>query len=154
PVEESAPAYIPPEETIRVAVTKLDNLMAQAGELIISRISAEQRVVEARQIKQYLAHWTRTWRDVKALLPRLNGEAQHQLSDLLTYHNEQIQMFMRDVNILHQNISRDTLRLGMATTRLQDEVRLVRMVPFQNLAFTLQRAVRDAERSEGKNVSF
>src|SRR5215831_13831433 len=85
PVSEDIPVYIPPEETIRVAVGKLDNLMAQAGELIISRISAEQRVGEVRQIKQHLAHWTRTWRDVKTLLPRLNGEARHQLADLLTY---------------------------------------------------------------------
>ena len=153
-VEDTPAAYIPTEATIRVAVNKLDNLMAQAGELIISRISAEQRVVEVRQIKQHLTHWTRTWRDVKTLLPRLNGEAKHQLADLLTHHNDQIQTFMRDMNALHQNISHDTLRLEMATTHLQDEVRLVRMVPFQNLELTLQRVVRDAARSEGKQVSL
>ena len=153
-VQEVVSPYVPTEATVRVAVGKLDNLMAQAGELIISRISAEQRVVEARQIKQHLGHWTRTWRDVKTILPRLNGEARQQLADLLTYHNDQIELFLREIDALHQNISRDTLRLGMAATRLQDEVRLVRMVPFENLVLTLQRAVRDAGRSEGKQVAL
>ncbi len=39
-------------------------------------------------------------------------------------------------------------------TRLQDEVRRVRLVPIQSLASGLQRAVRDAARSDGKLVTF
>lgn len=152
--ENELPVQLTTEETIRVGVGKLDNLIAQTSELIISRISAEQRVVETRQIQQHLGHWTRTWRDMKMLLPRLNGDAKLQFADLLAHHNEEVQTLIRDIGTLHQNISRDTLRLGMVTTRLQDEVRLVRLVPFHTLALTLQRAVRDAEHIEGKRVAL
>ncbi len=152
--EGASQTVMPGEETIRVAVGKLDDLMAEAGELLVSKISAEQRLVDLRTIRQELARWPKIWREIKTLLPRVNGEAGLQLADVLTEHHEYIQRLARAINELDQDISRDAVRLGMVTGGLQDEVRRVRMVPFQSIVLRLQRAVRDAARSEGKYVDF
>ncbi len=43
------------EDTIRVAITKLDTLMAQSGELVISRNSTQQRLMELQTIRLQMA---------------------------------------------------------------------------------------------------
>ncbi len=150
----SESVIVPGEETIRVAVSKLDDLMAQAGELIMAEISAGQHLIDVRAIREKMARWPKLWREIKALLPRLEGDAGRRLADLLTRNHEYMQALTREVTALEQAVNRDTLNLTMSMTRLQDEVRRVRMVPFQTLAPGLQRALRDAARSEGKFVSF
>jgi two-component system chemotaxis sensor kinase CheA len=150
-VEQS---IVPGEETIRVAVSKLDDLMAQAGELIMAEISAGQHLADVRAIRERVTRWPKLWREIKTLLPRLEGDVGQRLTDLLTRHHEYMQALTREVTALEQSVSRDALNLSMSMTRLQDEVRRVRMVPFQTLASGLQRAVRDAARSEDKYVVF
>jgi two-component system chemotaxis sensor kinase CheA len=150
PVVEQS--LVPGEETIRVAVSKLDDLMAQAGELIMAEISASQHLADVRAIRERVTRWPKLWREVKTLLPRLEGDAGRRLADMLTRHHEYMQALAREVTALEQSVSRDTLNLSMSMTRLQDEVRRVRMVPFQTIAPGLQRAVRDAARSENKTV--
>ncbi len=140
------------DDTIRVALNKLDDLMAQVGELLISRLSAEQHLTDLQDLRRQIARWPKTWREIQTLLPRLNGDVGKQLTDILSRHNEQEQALSRGIDTLHQVMNRDTLRTGMVVGRLQDSVRLVRMVRFQTLVFGLQRAVRDAARSEGKEV--
>jgi two-component system chemotaxis sensor kinase CheA len=142
------------EETIRVAVSKLDDLMAQAGELIMAEISAGQQLADVRAIREKATRWPKMWREIKTLLPRLDGDAGRRLTNLLTLHQEYMQTLTREIAALEQSASRDALNLSMNMTRLQDEVRRVRMVPIQTLAPGLQRAVRDAARSEDKTVAF
>lgn len=150
----AGPSFLPVEETIRVAVTKLDDLMVQAGELIMAEISAGQHLDDVRALRDRVARWPKMWREIQALLRRLDGDAGRRLADLLSRHHEYMQMLTRDVNALEQTISRDTLNLSLSMTRLQDEVRRVRLVPIQTLVPGLQRAVRDAAHTEGKRVAF
>ena len=142
------------EDTIRVEVSKLDDLMAQAGELAMAEISAEQSLADVRALRDQVTRWPKLWREIKILLPRLEGAAGQRLTDLLTRHHDYMQALTRKVSALEQTASRDSLNLNMSVTRLQDEVRRVRMVPFQTLVPGLQRAVRDVARSETKQVVF
>jgi two-component system chemotaxis sensor kinase CheA len=140
------------EDTIRVAVNKLDNLMAQTAELLISKISAEQHLTDLQLIRVQLTAWPRLWQELKLLLPR-SGAAERPLTELLIRHNDVQQTLVKDMNSLRQSMSRDTLRLGMLTSSVQQEVRRVRMIPFNTIALSLQRAVRDAARAEDKQVA-
>ncbi len=142
------------EDTIRVAIAKLDNLMAQVGELLGTRMNTEQRAVEVQAIRQQLKDSPKVWHEIKTLLPLIDGEAGVRLTELLTRYQAQVQSTLQDVNRFDQHLRQDTLRLGMIASQLQDSVRYVRMVPFESLAPVLQRAVRDAARSEGKQVAF
>lgn len=154
PESEAVISGTPSDETIRVAVNKLDELMAQAGELVVSKISAAQHLSDMQAIRYEMGRWPKHWREIKTLLPRINGDAARQLSDILTRHYDHLQLMAKQINALDQSISRDTLRLEIVTNRLQDEVRRVRMVPFSVLELGLQRAVRDVARSEEKQIQL
>ena len=84
-------SFAPGEETIRVAVSKLDDLMAQAGELIMAEISAGQHQVDVRALRDKMARWPKLWREIKVLLPRLEGDTGRRLADLITRHHESMQ---------------------------------------------------------------
>jgi two-component system, chemotaxis family, sensor kinase CheA len=142
------------EETIRVAVAKLDVLMAQTGELLTARISAEQRLSEARAVRKQLNQFTRLWREVKTLATRAVQDDSQHMMDTFQYFEEQLHQVSRAVNHLDTDINRDSLRLGVVSGRLQSEMRRVRMVPFQTFEPLFLRAVRDAARQENKQVEL
>ncbi|MBA3868137.1 MAG: response regulator [Anaerolineae bacterium] len=154
-VEASAPAVsVEGEETLRVAVSKLDVLMAQTGELLTARISAEQRLSQTRAVRKQFNQFTRLWREVKTLATRsVQDDSQHML-DTFQYFEEQLHQVSRAINHLDTDINRDSLRLGVVSGRLQSEMRRVRMVPFQTFEALFQRVVRDAARQEDKQVEL
>lgn len=140
-----------PDETIRVSLRKLDGLMAEVGELLVSRISAAQRLTETRKINQLMLHWTKTWGELKLLL---KGQEDQRLMDVMFAHADVMQDLLEHFSDLEQDTYRDVMRLDMVTNSLQDRVRQVRMIPFRTQALTLERVVRDAARTENKAVDF
>ncbi len=142
------------DETIRVAVSKLDVLMAQTGELLTARISTEQRLSETRSIRKQLNQFSRLWREVKMIATHsIQDDSQHMM-DTFQYFEDQLNQVSRAVNHLDTDINRDSLRLGVVSGRLQSEMRRVRMMPFQTFEPLFQRAVRDAARQEEKQVEL
>jgi two-component system chemotaxis sensor kinase CheA len=59
------------DETIRVSVSKLDALMAQLSELLVTKIRAEQRMAQMRQAQQFMAQWQKDWFAVRGSYNRL-----------------------------------------------------------------------------------
>lgn len=52
------PGELPqPEETVRLTTSKLDALLSQMGELQVTRIESEQRLVELRSLEESIAQW-------------------------------------------------------------------------------------------------
>ncbi len=141
------------DETIRVAISKLDNLMAQVDELLVSKMNAEQRVDDMQRLKLQFAIWPKLWQDIKSLLSALDDNGKG-ISDLLAYYQEQFQAATQEMSRFQQHLRQDTQRLGVIASQLQDHVRHVRMVPFETLVPGLQRTVRDAAHSENKEVIF
>lgn len=152
--ELAAPVQGPAGDSIRVSVNKLDDLMAQVGELLVAKISADQRLIEAREVNERFDRWAKSWREVKSLSSHLEGEAAQRLEAVLARCADQASGLMESFHALDQGINRDVVRLGIVTTGLQDRVRNVRMVPFHSLVFTLERTCRDAARAQQKQVRF
>jgi two-component system, chemotaxis family, sensor kinase CheA len=144
------------DDSIRVALSKLDSLMAEAGELALSRINAEQRSKDLQNMRQAINRFPRLWQDVRVQIARLqreNNSAQPLVEVLEDYHKA-VQGLLTDVATVDLALNRDALRLGMVANRLQDDIRRARMLPFQNLEALLHRAVRDAARSSQKEINF
>ncbi|MAS34457.1 MAG: hypothetical protein CL610_10645 [Anaerolineaceae bacterium] len=149
--ESQPPTTAASGETIRVSIHKLDDLMAQVGELLVAKISTDQRLVDADAVSQRLEQWMKSWRDIQT---QMGDQMDGRLAQAFARHTEQTSGLIEVFRQLDEGIARDAVRLGIVTTNLQDRVRSVRMIPFQTLVFSLERAVRDAARSEQKSVRF
>jgi two-component system chemotaxis sensor kinase CheA len=59
------------DETIRVSVSKLDALMAQLSELLVTKIRAEQRMGQVRVLQDCVAQWQKEWLAARSAYGRL-----------------------------------------------------------------------------------
>lgn len=154
PAAASLPTLPASDGTIRVSIRKLDDLMAQMGELLVSRISAEQHLTSIRMLREQLDQWRQTWQPFRTRLLQVKGDNAASLHAMVEQHTLHIQHLTDAFEALTHEISRDTLRLAIVTDELQEQVRYVRMIPFQNILLPLERTVRDLSHSEAKPVQF
>jgi two-component system chemotaxis sensor kinase CheA len=64
----------PSGDTIRVSVSKLDALMAQLSELLITKIHAEQRLAQVRQAQANMAAWQKEWMSARGAYSYLSRQ--------------------------------------------------------------------------------
>ena len=64
----------PSGDTIRVSVSKLDALMAQLSELLITKIHAEQRLAQVRQAQTHMVSWQKEWMSARGAYSYLSRQ--------------------------------------------------------------------------------
>lgn len=154
----------PLEETIRVAVHKLDALMAESSELLVARMQAEARQRRIADLRRSLARWQREWRSVRASYIRLVRRAQEQSDEIgvelgtlfkfLESNQRYLGAMHRDLGQLAQVFAQDSMQLAVLADLLQDDVADLRLMPFETIIGGFQRMVRDLARDIGKQVSL
>ncbi len=152
------------EETIRVSVEKLDDLMAQAGELIVSKISADERLRELRDLRAMMGRWEKAWtestelrRDVDRLSREEGSEQSDKWEEVLDFLQANQRFFaetMEKTRALDKLMTADNLRMTLVTQAIQEEIRRVRMLPVETLVPTLERVLRDVARASGKKAQL
>ncbi|MHB8628596.1 MAG: hybrid sensor histidine kinase/response regulator [Aggregatilineales bacterium] len=162
--EESEPTH-DPNTTIRVATRRLDDLIADVGDLLVATAGFEQRALDVQAMRQAHGRWQRDWRHVRTLYLRAvravtnidGGAPNPEWSGLLEFLNA-TQRYMRASGqallTLERSLAQDNLRLRRLATGLQENTRRARLVPFEMRAALLQRAVRDVARQVGKEANL
>jgi two-component system chemotaxis sensor kinase CheA len=169
PVEATAlPEDVPPiptapavDETIRVSVGKLDALMAQLTELIVTKIRAEQHLTQLNQVQEFLARWQREWmaiRDAYGKLARQGDQGDGRGKDmerLLGYigaSQERLREANALVNTMAREYANDSLQMSLVIDELEEEIKRVRMLPISTITGPFGRMVRDMAREAGKEA--
>ncbi len=149
------------EETIRVAVAKLDDLMADASDLLIARSSIEQRLSDVKAQRRAHQRWQKEWRKVRTLYIRIMRQTSQsdnkQWAGLLEFLNltqRHMRLSGQQLLTLDRALSADSLRLNLIADSLQARIRRVRLVPFETQISIFQRTVRDVARQVGKEVGL
>jgi two-component system chemotaxis sensor kinase CheA len=144
-----------PDETVRVAVAKLDALMAQVGELQVARSAAELRLGELRDLAATVETWEAQWRQVRGTVRQVvGGSATGPLPDFLDTNEGHLKALQSRLAELRRQSEGDNRRTGQVLIDLQDEVRRVRMLPIATVFEPLPRLVRDLGRELGKDVAL
>jgi two-component system, chemotaxis family, sensor kinase CheA len=139
------------EETIRVAVAKLDTLMNQVGELVVARIAADQRVGELRSLQEELAQWDLAWR---AARPGRHPPDPAALARFVEAGTGRLAGIRRQVDGLARGYQAEGRRLGQAVDELRDEVRRARMLPVATVLDGFPRLHRDITGELGKEADL
>ncbi len=146
PTPTSVP--LPHEETVRVATGKLDALMAQVGELLSSRLGAEQRLAEVRALETSLLQWESAWRQGAA-----PGDAGAQ-GDVPVGGLDRLKGARRSLVHLREALDDDARRLAQVTSDLEADVRRARVLPLTRILDTFPRMVRDLAKDRQKRVTL
>lgn len=153
-------------ETIRIDAAKLDALMAQLSELHITRIRAEQRLVQVQRAQEAMGDWQKEWLAVRETYGRLNRRAVRHTADdhqgrdtsrllsYLTASQERLRDMVALINDMGREYSNDTMQLSLAIDALEDEIKRARMLPLSTITATFGRMVRDLAHSAGKEATL
>ncbi|MCB9453816.1 MAG: hybrid sensor histidine kinase/response regulator [Anaerolineaceae bacterium] len=152
------------EDTIRVAVTKLDLLMGEVSELLTHRLHGEEQLRDLRSLQRFHNQWQREWRAARTAYIRLARWAQHQpeqvagevtaLLRFLETNQRHLATVNRQMTLLVQAMTQHQLQLSTITEQLQGDVSRMRLLPFDSVLPSFQRMIRDLARDTGKRIQM
>ncbi len=152
------------DETIRVSVKKLDALMGQLSELLVTKIRAEQRLSQMHQFQTALAQWQKEWLSVRSTYGRLTrhgvgdgGQAQlgkdtFRILDYVGANQERLREINTLVNDLSREYANDTMHMALVIDELEEEIKRVRMLPLSTITGPFARMVRDLAQNANKEA--
>ncbi len=162
------------EDTVRVSLNKVDQLMGQTSELLLARMHSEQRQRDMQALLQEYRRWRRQWRQARSAYIRTTrrirdaqyaeggalvaaGEGGADLYTLLEFLDATQQYIAgagRHMLEISRLLARDNLHLTTLVDHLQSNIASVRMLPFETILGGFQRMVRDLARETGKEVNL
>lgn len=141
-------------ETIRVDAQKLDKLLTQASELVVTKGHIADRVADLEQILDFWEEWSQELAHQRPLdeptrhlqtpepqnLPKLTPTRLQQLGSLLTR--------------LRNKTAEDSAQLETVANELQSGIHALRLLPFSTIFNLFPRTVRDLAQQQGKEVNL
>lgn len=169
PVPEPVPSLAAPgaDDTVRVAIAKLDALMGSVSELHAARAAAEQRLSDVRTLLIALSSVEAGWLEADARVRNMltPGDASPPGSpappvpvdlDEVLSHLDLARGGLAPVRTtlerLLQRMEGDGRRIAQVTDDLQDDVRRARMLPVSMVFDAFPRLIRDLSVDLGKKA--
>ncbi len=145
-------------ESIRVPAARLDDLMVQAGELLVTRLRLFQQMDEIRGLQALLARWQSEWQRVRGTIGPLmqqDGDGRGKAVRVFLDHNEgYLGSLAEQLDRYARRAAEDVSRLSLVTDQLQEGVKRARMLPLGTLGANFRRMVRDLAREKGVEAAL
>ena len=156
------------DDTIRISAHRLDQLMADLGELLVTKIKAEQRLDQMRQTLAVVSNWRKDWADIRHAYSRLS----HALSSPEVAVNRQLlkdvirlvnyvegdRKHWREVDVLLGGLldsyAADTLHMSLAIDEMEQGIKQARLLPLNTITDSFGRMVRDLAQAAGKEATL
>ena len=159
-------------KTLRVDSNKLDNLVGQIGELIVSKIKTNEQLSLAKKINNEMIDWQKNFSkmsyylkyfDKKYLSEQKNNEAQDfrkiiahnaQLYSLTELHNQKITDLIKEMSYLFKQLQESETKLNSTTTEIEEMVKNMRILPLSTIFQLFPRMVHNIARDKNKKIDL
>ena len=123
---------------VRVPVSKIDQILARAGELLLARHRLDLRARAVDTLYRFVDEWLEEWNAV----------------DRFSDTGDNLRRLERELKRLSALLAQDSRALDAVAGGLDAEVGNVRMLPLSEACGGLERLARDLARAGGKNVGL
>lgn len=145
-------------ETVRVDFPKLDALMTQAGELLVTKLRLERRNDDVSELIELWETWGRDFalnrQLIKELEIKLTPEELQNIIKRDRTERQYLDRFGSLVTQLKNQVSEDNARLDTVANRLETGIRNLRLLPLSTIFNLFPRMVRDLGRQLEKEVEL
>lgn len=142
------------QEFIRVPVGRVETVSALLEEMQESKIELDDHLAAVHQMRRDMENSLLAWNEVISPVT-VSGQIGF---DEYRQKVEHASAGFNDLGVTVMNVHRDIRvknnRLGMTLLSLQNEIRMMRLVPANTVLAGLARTVRDISRELGKKVQF
>ncbi len=132
------------DETIRVSVSKIDQLINLSDELLIHKISYEQKLSHLAEVQLLMRDFRGR---VRGDAPDAERYTQHDILDAIQQINEHLGSFEKE-------LKEDINQFALTVDEMQYQSRKTRMLPASVLVDPLRLVVRSTSQKLGKKVDF
>lgn len=154
-------------KTLRVDSLKLDTLVNQVNELMISKIKTQEHLHELQIINNELEEWQKN--SIKALNYLKYYDKKYfqsstsdnpisffikQLLGLFNENNRKVQETVNDITSLRRTILEDDTKMGLIVDNVEGMVKNIRVLPLATVFHLFGRMVRDIAQEKGKKIDF
>jgi len=154
-------------KTLHVSAQKLDALVNQLGELIITKIKTEKNLEKIDSIKNinescqkdllktsnYLRYYNRKYLQNKPDEQYISSFAK-QTFVLLSDITQNISKTIYDLNILYRSSKEDDIKMRIIIDEMESMVKNIRVLPISTVFNSFSRMVRDIAAEKGKEIDF
>ena len=159
-------------KTLRVDSIKLDNLVGQIGELIVSKIKTNEQLSLAKKISSDLIEWQKNFNkmnyyikyfDKKYLSNSISGGEtdnskivayNKQLLSLGEMHGEKILSLIKEMGVLFKQLQESEAKLNTTTTEIETMVKNMRVLPLSTIFQLFPRMVHNIARDKNKKIDL
>lgn len=156
-------------KTLRVDTRKLDQLVAQVGELIIAKIKAKERLTDIEKLINMVEEWQRDWAKTKYAVKNIEKKPQKSalmaegtsiytpgkdMHSIIRENSDTLAQLANHINILYHNIQEDDTRLTLIINELEERIKNVRLLPLTTIFNMFPRMVRDIAREQKKEMEL
>lgn len=160
---------VPPDETVRIAIGKLDALVLGAEEMLAAKLSAGERASDVRDLTTRFVAWKKAWTavepDVRAVRQAMDRPARGgapppaapalaPLLAFLEWNVEHMKLLEGRVAALAGTAEQDHQAIGRLVDDLLEDSKKLLLLPFATLAAPFPKLVRDLCRDQGKEADF
>ena len=159
-------------KTLRVDSTKLDNLVGQIGELIVSKIKTNEQLSLAKKISNDLADWQKNFIKMgyyikyfdKKYLSNPIDEEIHDYRKIIAYnkqlcalseqHQEKIASLIKEMSNLFKQLQESETKLNSTATEIETMVKNMRILPLSTIFQLFPRMVHNIARDKNKKIDL
>ncbi len=145
-------------DAIRVESQKLDQLLAQVGELVVTKSQITDSLAGTDEI---ITLWKRWKRETFVSRQAFNKLEQHgygsELQPIRDFYNlieTRLEQLGACLNKLRNQTLDDSNKLEIVTNELESGIYSLRLLPFSTIFNLFSRSVRDLAKQQGKEVNF
>lgn len=145
-------------DTIRVDSQKLDKLLTQASELIVTKGHITDRSTEIDRIIEFCAEWSQETASSQLTFEQLEQQGQAtELQRVQNFHNLFATRFKQLeglLNKLRSTTVEDSAQLEIVSNELESGIHSLRRLPLSTIFNLFPRTVRDLAKQQGKEVKL
>jgi two-component system, chemotaxis family, sensor kinase CheA len=145
-------------ETVRIDFPKLDALMTQAGELLVTQLRLERRNQDVSQLLELWENWNRDFALNRQLLKQLDAKLTDEERQNLVKCDRQERQYLEQfgglVTTLKNLVLEDNARLDTVASKLETGIRNLRLLPLSTIFNLFPRMVRDLGKQLGKEIEL
>ena len=154
-------------KTLHVNAQKLDLLVNQLGELIITKIKTEKNLEKIDSIRlanencqkdllktsNYLRYYNRKYLQV-ANNEQYTSSFVKQVFALLSDITQNVSRTIYDLNSLYRSSKEDDIKMRLIIDEMESMVKNIRVLPISTVFNSFSRMVRDIANEKGKDIDF
>lgn len=160
-------------KTLRVDSGRLDQLVNQIGDLIVTRIKTRELMILAKNIQSEFMEWQKNYHkvgyymkffDKKYLANPFGEEAMRNMQSFVGYNkqlislhsanSERMNSLINSVDILMKQLQENNSKLYSTSAELESMVKKMRILPLSTVFGLFPRMVHNIAKDKGKEIDF